>query len=349
VKFQNPPRVFPLECPAVEIAGVPRRFGVGVLMILVTMFAVLFALMQSLDTTPRVFAIVAVLFVGVAAGQVLLFEGKKPRAASICVGAILFPLEIFALVVYEMFFGRHGWALNPVDVCFSLKFLIPGGALFGYLAGGLTAGIFLVLNRFRKDSDQPIVPPIQLQPLTEADIDTLLDWIRSPSLLTLWAGVTFSYPLDRPQLEQHLRRASGEDSDLRVFKAVCKDTGRSLGHVELGHIDKRLSSARIELALVSPIEPQRAQLSELLIRAILDVAFDELGLYRVESTALEFDTKAIACYKRVGFVKGILRGAIPVGERHTTVWIMRILESEWRSRQRELGPRAAAERAAQVP
>ena len=42
----------PLECPGRDVASVPRRFGVGVLLILVTAFAVLFAAMRTFGAPP---------------------------------------------------------------------------------------------------------------------------------------------------------------------------------------------------------------------------------------------------------------------------------------------------------
>jgi len=125
-------------------AGVPRRFGMGILMLMMTMFAVLFAVMQLLGAPADVFIIVAVLFAGVGLGQMLLFGGKYPRAASIWVGACLYPVEVFADLLYR---GDNSGQLicmlvtSPVD-----------GAGFGYLAGGLTAGVFLLLEKYGKPS-----------------------------------------------------------------------------------------------------------------------------------------------------------------------------------------------------
>ena len=58
----------PLECPASDVASVPRRFGVGVLLILMTAFAVLFAMMRTFGARPEVFIVVSVLFLGVTLG-----------------------------------------------------------------------------------------------------------------------------------------------------------------------------------------------------------------------------------------------------------------------------------------
>ena len=135
-----------------EAVGVPRRFGTAVLMLLVTMYAVLFATMQLLDLHPIVFITVAVLFTGVGLGQMLLYRGKYPRAASVWTGACLFPFEVLVVLLWVIFFPStqfHSAALVPWLVLL-LVVSPPVGAGFGYLAGGLTAGVFLLIERYKK-------------------------------------------------------------------------------------------------------------------------------------------------------------------------------------------------------
>jgi hypothetical protein len=123
-------------------AGVPRRFGVGILLVITTMFAVLFAIMQTLRFPPFVFAVVAVFFGAVGLGQMLLFKGQRPRRASVIVGACFYPCLVLGTIVFEILFSN---SLYSPDLCFLLS-SIPFGALFGYLAGGLIAGVFLLIN-----------------------------------------------------------------------------------------------------------------------------------------------------------------------------------------------------------
>ncbi len=337
----GPSDVYPIECPVAKVAGVPRRFGVGVLLILVTFFAVLFAFLRTFDYGPKVCAVVGVLFVGVAAGQSLLFGGRRPREASLLVGALLFPLEMLTLAVYEHVVEEFSRGSIAEDILVGLFWSVPLGALFGYLAGTLTAGIFFVMDRWSNRRAQATQALIELQPFTESDIDTLLTWVNSPRLLGLWAGSTFSDPLDRPQLERHLRRASGQHPELLVFKAVCKDTGRTIGHVELSRIDRAMRSATVSLALVRPAETDRGEQSMALLRAILAVAFSQMKLHRVEVAVLVSDWRAITCYKQFGFIsEGVLRDAIRFRGMYGDQQIMSILRHEWLWRQRPRQGRA---------
>lgn len=135
-----------------QAVGVPRRFGMAVLLLLVAMYAVLFSTMELLDAHPTVFIVVALLFTGVGLGQMLLFKGEYPRAASVWVGACLFPVEVFAVLLWVVLFpATHSSAGDAVPwLVLLLVFSIPLGAGLGYLAGGLTAGAFLLIERYKK-------------------------------------------------------------------------------------------------------------------------------------------------------------------------------------------------------
>ena len=127
--------------------GVPRRFGMGALFAIMTLYAVVFAVMQSLGADPTVFVVMAVLLTGVGVGQTLLFDGKFPRAASICLGTVLFPIEMIAAMVYHYLAATSSdFNIDPVGIIGSAIICIPTGALFGYLAGGLAGGVFVLLD-----------------------------------------------------------------------------------------------------------------------------------------------------------------------------------------------------------
>ena len=150
----------PLECPLDDVARVPRRFGVGVLMMLMTAFAVLFAIMRTFSViaptfgvSPAAFCVIAGLFLAVTLAQILLFEGKKPREASLLAGAVVFPLEIAAAIIWSAMDSRQGsgdswqwfpehfarylaarsaatWPAASWRACFSCRRTGDGGACF---------------------------------------------------------------------------------------------------------------------------------------------------------------------------------------------------------------------------
>ncbi len=147
-------------------AGVPRRFGVGGMLVIVTMFAVLYAGLQWLHAPPVVFLAAAVFFAGLALGQMLLRGGKSPRAASVKMGAILWPIEMLVL----MLFLNRGNTPGPdiSGLLFATIINVGIGAVLGYLGGCLVAGVVLVLDmardlfgRLRRSGQaaEPATPP----------------------------------------------------------------------------------------------------------------------------------------------------------------------------------------------
>lgn len=136
-----------------------RRFGIGKLMAITTLFAVLFGLMKWADFHPIVFAAVAVFVAGIGVAQALLFGGKDPRRASVLSGAFLFPLIwIGSPVIMDWIQGGHyPWeVLNPYVLVVSVIIGVFIGSGFGYMAGFLVACLFLWDARDRdKEDDCP--------------------------------------------------------------------------------------------------------------------------------------------------------------------------------------------------
>jgi hypothetical protein len=134
------------DTPAV---GVPRQFSLAMALLMMALYAVLFATLRVLHADPEVFIVVAVFFTGVGVGQTLLFGGKYPRAASIWVGAGLFPIECVTWYVYASYSGFAHDSRDAAGIIFALLlFCTPLGAGLGYLAGCVAAGMFFVSERY---------------------------------------------------------------------------------------------------------------------------------------------------------------------------------------------------------
>jgi len=134
-----------------EEAGVPRRFGVGTLLLITTMFAVLFAVLRALGVPALVFAGIALFFMAVGLGQMLLFKGERPRRASITTGAFLgagFP--VFCWALHCALGPRFAVSSHPLDSVVGAF----GGAFYGYLAGILIAGVFLMIDKLKRVRDK---------------------------------------------------------------------------------------------------------------------------------------------------------------------------------------------------
>jgi hypothetical protein len=128
--------------------GVPRRFGVSVGLVIMTMYAALFAATRRLD--PWLFTAIALFFTGVGLAQAVLFKGRNPRLASLIAGAVLLLLMSAAWSVVGIAIYRLGTFGIFVGLACALVASLLIGPVAGYLAGGLIAGVFFLLNKVQK-------------------------------------------------------------------------------------------------------------------------------------------------------------------------------------------------------
>lgn len=169
---------------------------------------------------------------------------------------------------------------------------------------------------------------IHLLPFTEADIDRLLPWITSREDLYLWTAYSFGFPLTRLHLLQHMKE-SAERGDRLLYKAVLSEDGTVFGHVELGAIDRHNRSLRIGRVLIDPAQRGRG-FGAGMMRAAVDLAFEQFEMHRVELWVFENNPSAYACYERVGFKReGLIRDWFKADDGYWNMIIMSILKPEW--------------------
>jgi len=130
--------------PRPKVYSVPRRYDLATMFAVSVAYAFLFGSMRFFGWPPEVFAIVAGFFTCVGLGQALLFGGKEPRVASVLVGVFYGPI---VMVIGAIGGGgpRHIVGLIIGAICTAIA-----GSLYGYAAGVIVAGVFLVADLMRK-------------------------------------------------------------------------------------------------------------------------------------------------------------------------------------------------------
>lgn len=168
---------------------------------------------------------------------------------------------------------------------------------------------------------------VELKIFEKADFQQLIDWVDSPEFLLQWGGPAFEFPLTEKQLEKYI-----ENADALVFKVVESDTGAAIGHISLGRIDRKNKAARVGKVLVGDMKVRVKGIGQQMLNEILKIAFDELHLHRVSLGVFDFNSRAIACYEKAGFIKeGLLRDFSKIGDEYWSLWEMSILEDEFRN------------------
>lgn len=120
-------------------ARMPTRFGVGLMLLFLTLFSVAFCILKACGTPPTAILFLTLLFTVVGFAQIL-WPGQ-PRLVSALSGGMYLPLWSLAFVASQVASDGDWQVLvqaAPMAFC-----IAPMGALFGYLAGALLAGIFL--------------------------------------------------------------------------------------------------------------------------------------------------------------------------------------------------------------
>lgn len=118
--------------------SVPKRFGMSGILGITTFMAVVFGVLRIMNAQPGYY-----LFFGLFAVAMCLVQmgyGTVPRAASIVTGAVFLPI---AFVIGAAIHDGANAAFYAVPM---MPFFVVAGAIFGYLGGACTAGIFLLID-----------------------------------------------------------------------------------------------------------------------------------------------------------------------------------------------------------
>jgi RimJ/RimL family protein N-acetyltransferase len=171
--------------------------------------------------------------------------------------------------------------------------------------------------------------PISLRPFDETDFPGLIGWIDSREALIQWAGpAQFTFPLTSDQLHAYLKGCAGDRPERKAY-AVSTNDKVVCGHIELGAIQMENETATLCRVLVAPAAGGKG-LSLPMVQEVLRIGFSDLHLRRIDLRVYGFNTAAIRCYERAGFVReGLLRKSQKVGQQYWDTVVMAILREEW--------------------
>ena len=178
----------------------------------------------------------------------------------------------------------------------------------------------------------PDRPPIVLEPFTRDDFARLLSWVPDEVAMFRWAGSIFEWPLTESQLEAYVTPTAEHPPTRLIWRTLDVASGEAVGHVELNSIDHRQRSTTLSRVLIGP--PYRGRgLSYAMVDAVLPIAFNDLGLHRVDLRAFEDNEPARRCYESLGFKReGLLREVAIIDRAFVDSLVMSLLEDEWRGR-----------------
>lgn len=175
---------------------------------------------------------------------------------------------------------------------------------------------------------------IKLERFSSEDIPKLVAWSPTREFLMQWAGPGYQLETLELQLQKDMEGMSLENPTYLMFSVKDSETNETVGHIQLLNIDRSNLSARIGKVLVGGTESRGKGLGMQIIDAVLDIAFNELKLHRVDLGVFDFNKAAIACYEKAGFVKeGTFRDYRRINEEYWSLINMSILEDEYREKK----------------
>ena len=172
---------------------------------------------------------------------------------------------------------------------------------------------------------------VRLGMLREADIDLLIDWDDDGRAARLGdSGPAFPRPEpgQRKVWGERLLRDSVKDFAIRLV-----DDDTLVGTISLGQIEWSNGVAELGMEIGDPAMWGHGYGTEA-VRLLLDFAFNDMNLHRVQLGVFRFNSRAVACYERVGFVReGVQREYLARdGQRHDML-LYGILAPDWRAAQ----------------
>lgn len=163
---------------------------------------------------------------------------------------------------------------------------------------------------------------VRLRPVAEGDLERLAAWRNDPRVHPFFFFDGFVDPAKQPEWLAAVRR----DGSRRFFAVEAE--GGFVGTVSLDRIDPRHRSAEMGNVLVDPDRRGRG-VGRAAVAALLDLAFDVLGLERVELRVFSDNEPAIRLYEACGFRReGVERGSVLREGRRRDVLRMAMLKSD---------------------
>ncbi|GAA4369265.1 GNAT family protein [Hymenobacter saemangeumensis] len=174
---------------------------------------------------------------------------------------------------------------------------------------------------------------IRLEPFTPSDFNQLIEWITNERLMKEWSGSLFSFPLTEESLAWYLEGANDfKRPEVFVYKAVDTKSQEVVGHISLGGISERDKAGRITRVLVGSKAERGKGVCTKMIKGMLKIGFEDLGLHRISLGVYDFNEAAIRCYLKAGFKQeGLMRDVVKHGDEYWSMVEMGILEDEWRA------------------
>jgi RimJ/RimL family protein N-acetyltransferase len=178
---------------------------------------------------------------------------------------------------------------------------------------------------------------VRLRPIELDDLERDVTWINDPEVTRY---LSMRYPTSRVQEERWLRERPANSFENGVALAIETKQGVHIGNLGLHQAQPEDRKASLGIMIGDKDYWSNGFGSDAIV-TLLRFAFEEMNLNRVWLHTYEFNERAIACYKKCGFVEeGRLRQHSYRQGRYWDTVVMAILRGEFEERHGALGGEA---------
>lgn len=168
---------------------------------------------------------------------------------------------------------------------------------------------------------------VRLSAITPEDVPTLTLWYQDVEFMRLFDSL-----VARPRTEEEIQKWRNDwrnDKDSYMFGIRTVLSDELVGLIDIGGISWQHGVGWLGVAIGDRANRGRGYGTEA-VTLLLDFAFRELNLYRVQLNVFSYNTAAIRVYEKLGFTQeGILRQALHRDGQRYDILMYGLLRPEW--------------------
>ena len=135
---------------------------------------------------------------------------------------------------------------------------------------------------------------MRIIPFTKNHYQTLINWVKEPETLFLFAGIGFAYPLTPEQLDQYI----ADYPDRKLYLGIDDDQ-MPCAYGEI--IPQGEHSARLGHLIVGESQNRGKGVGQLFIKTLNEFAVHQFQIKDMDLFVIEDNMPAINCYLKSGF------------------------------------------------
>lgn len=170
---------------------------------------------------------------------------------------------------------------------------------------------------------------VKLTAIEEEDIKTIASWYSDADFLRYFDKVP-ACPKTEQQLTEWINKCQTSNNCF-PFAIRSVEDNRTIGYIELDNVQWWNGVANLGIGIGSKGQRGKGYGREAM-ELLLEFAFNEINLHRVQLNVFSYNERAIMLYEKVGFQReGCYREFVHKDGQYFDMYLYSILSHEWKS------------------